>query len=420
MVKRRRQHHAGVKMVIVTAGVAICLSSCGGGDTKSSGVDPIEWYRDLSGDSKNDLKDKAAANSKNLEQGGKVPYPNLASVPKVPDNAITKADRDRMAQSLIADRTNAQYTDEQLRAGQNLQALSPPPAQVSVTPSPKLAAASATTTVPPAVAVPTAATKPPPPASAPAVAAAPPPAPAAAPKVAAAPTEPVKQEPLPPAAPTPKGQQLAAIPSAAVPATDKTADAAPPPDQAPKKSDAKKKQLKRGSEQPPQESSLQSPTIAAMPKGEAAQEPPPPADTPPGPKRTARSSRTEEIAAATPSHDDLEAGKSQRSGGQTVEIKFTPGPSRNRILEAERNRLAQVAKLVERNNNARVRIVGYAGAPPQGDKAQREFESFNAALDNAKAVGIELAKLGVPPSRIDIETKASAGSADRAEISVEY
>lgn len=395
MVKRRRQHHAGVKILILMAGAAICLSGCG--DSKSSGADPIEWYRDLNGDSRNDLKDKAAANSKNLEQGGKMPYPNLASVPKEPDNAITKVDRNKMAQSLIADRTNAQYTDEQLRAGQNMQAVAAPLPEVPM-PPPNAAAASATTQTPAVTQV----------------------APTAAPKVAAAPAQPVKQEPLPPAAPAPRGQQMAAIPSAAQPTGDKTTDDAAPPDQAPKKSDAKKKQVKRGSEPPPQESSLQSPTITAMPKGEEAQEPPPPPPvaTPSGSNGTARSSHTDEVAAATPSHRDVDAAK--RSGGQTVEIKFTPGPSRGRILDAEHNRLVQVARLVERNNNARVRIVGYAGAPAQGDKTQREFQSFNAALDNAKAVGIELAKLGVPPSRIDIETKANASSADRAEIFVEY
>jgi hypothetical protein len=408
MVKRRRQHDAGVKMVLLIAGAAICLSGCG--DSKSSGVDPIEWYRDLNGDSKNDLKDKAAANSKNLEQGGKVPYPNLASVPKEPDNAITKIDRDKMAQSLISDRANAQYTDEQLRAGQNLQAVAAPPPEVTVAPSPNTATASAT--APPAAAQ-VASAKQPSAAAAPAVAVAPPPAPSAMPKVAAAPAQPVKQQPLPPVAPTPKAQQMAAIPSAAEPT-----DTAPSP---PKKGDAKKKEVKRGSEQPPEESSLRSPTISAMPKGEEAQEPPPsPVDTPSGPKRTVRSSHAEEVAAATPSRGDVDPGKSQRSGGQTVEIKFTPGPSRGQILEGERNRLVQVARLVERNNNARVRIVGYAGAPAQGDRAQREFQSFNAALDNAKAVGIELAKLGVPPSRIDIETKANASSADRAEIFVQY
>lgn len=405
MVKRRRQYHAGVKIVLLMAGTAICLSGCG--DSKSSGVDPIEWYRDLNGDSKNDLKDKAAANSKNLEQGGKVPYPNLASVPKEPDNAITKIDRDKMARSLIADRANAQYTDEQLRAGQNMQAVVAPPAEVTVTASPNAAAASTT------AAAQTAALKQPSAAAAPAVAVASPPAPSATPKVAAAPTQPVKQEPLPPAAPTPRGQQMAAIPSAAEPT-----DTAPSP---PKKGDNKKKDVKRGSEQPPEESSLRSPTISAMPKGEEAKEPPPPpVDTPSGAKRTARSSHAEEVAAATPSHGDVDARKSQRSGGQTVEIKFTSGPSRGHILEGEHNRLVQVARLVERNNNARVRIVGYAGAPAQGDREQREFQSFNAALDNAKAVGVELAKLGVPPSRIDIETKANASSADRAEIFVQY
>ena len=76
-------------------------------------------------------------------------------------------------------------------------------------------------------------------------------------------------------------------------------------------------------------------------------------------------------------------------------------------------------KLAERNH-ARVRVVGYGGAPAAGDLAQREFQSFNAALDNAKAVGIELAKLGVPPSRIDIETVANVNSSDRAEVFVEY
>ncbi len=417
MVKRWRQHHAGVKMMLLMAAAAICLSGCG--DLKSSGVDPIEWYRDLNGNSKNDLKDKAAANSKNLEQGGKVPYPNLASVPKEPDNAITKIDRDKMAQSLIADRTHAQYTDEQLRAGQNMQAVVVPPPDVTVTPSSNTAAASAT--APPAAAAPTAAPKPPSAATARAVAVASPAAPSATPRVAAAPAQPVKQEPLPPAAPTPKGQQMAAIPSAAGPSAERIADTAPPPDRAPKKGDAKKKEVRRGSEPAPEKSSLRSPTISAMPKGEEAQEPPPsPVDTASGPKRTARASHAEEVAAATPSHGDVDAGKSQRSGGQTVEIKFTPGASRGHIPEGERNRLIQVAKLLERNNNARVRIVGYAGAPAQGDRAQREFQSFNAALDNAKAVGIELAKLGVPPSRIDIETKANAGSADRAEIFVQY
>jgi len=364
------------------AGTAVCLSSCGGG-TKSSGIDPIEWYRDISGDSRNDLNDKAAANSKNLEQGSKVPFPNLASVPKEPDNAVTKADRDKMAQSLIADRVNAQYTDEQLRAGQNMQAVTPPPPEVSMTPSPNAATAPAT-----------AAGTPPP-------------------NAAAAPGQAVTQE-RPSTAPAPKGRQTA-IPSAPAPATGKTADAARPPAQARKQADARKKPVRRGSEQPPDESSLRPPAIGAMPEGAQAQEPPPRPVV-----GAARPSHSEEVAAAAPYRGDLEPGKSRRSVGQAIDIKLAPAASRDRIPEAQRNRLVEVARLVAENDNARVRIVGYSGASSQGDKAQRDYESFNAALNNAKAVGIELARLGVPPGRIDVETKASAGSADRAEIFVEH
>lgn len=92
-------------------------------------VNPVAWYRDLTGASKNDALDKNAPNGKNLEAGGKQPYPNLASVPAAPGNATSQLDRDALQKSLVADRTNAQYTDEQLRAGL------PPPIPVPPPPS---------------------------------------------------------------------------------------------------------------------------------------------------------------------------------------------------------------------------------------------------------------------------------------------
>ena len=308
MVKGR-QYRAGVTAAMLIAAAAIGLAGCG--DTKSSGMDPIEWYRDLSGNSINDPKDQAA-NSKNVAQGSKEPYPNLASVPKLPENAITKADREKMAQSLVADRQNAQYTDEQLRAGQNLQAIAPPEPEPAM-PEPKLASA---------------------PAVAPKVAAAPTPAPVTTPKVAAAPVTPVKQETLPaPTAKTaqtaapapapaqaPKVQQMAAVtPSAAPtpPAKRAAATVSPPAekkkkDQAKSKDDARKKQqAKRGSEAPPNESSLRPPTIGALPEGEESRAAPPqPANTPNAPKQTARREPSEEVAAAAPSRSDVETSKS--------------------------------------------------------------------------------------------------------------
>lgn len=419
MVKTRRQNRTGVKIAMLMAVAAIGLTAC---DTvKSSGVDPIDWYRDLSGDSKNDVQDKAA-NSKNLKEGSKEPYPNLASVPKQPDNVITKADRERLARALLADRQNAQYTDQQLRAGQNLQAVAPPAPEAPASARPKVAAAPAPATVP-AAASPSAAA----PAPTQQTAGVRPAAPRTE-KMAAVPVPPpVKQEALPPpnqtaaanpppapasakAAAQPPAQQVAMAPI--VDEKDRAQEQATKPkteqrkqQQAtkPKTEERKKQQqVKRGSEPPPEESALRPPSVGAMPIGEEAHSAPPP---------------PEEVAAATPPRSDVDGAKGGGTG-RAIQIDFAPGPFKARILPADQNRLAQVAKVAQRDN-ARIRIVGYGGASGRGDSAEREFQSFNAALDNAKAVGIALAKLGVPANRIDIETKANVDSPDRAEIFVE-
>ncbi|HXQ50172.1 MAG TPA: OmpA family protein [Stellaceae bacterium] len=91
-------------------------------------VNPVSWYRDLSGASKNDKLDTDQRNQQNFESGGKGPYPNLADVPNAPDRAISRIDRDALQKSLAADRSNARYTDEQLRAGTAAPgAVAPPP-----------------------------------------------------------------------------------------------------------------------------------------------------------------------------------------------------------------------------------------------------------------------------------------------------
>lgn len=368
---------------------AVGLSGCG--SSKSAGVDPIQWYRDQSGTSVNDPKDKAA-NAANLAEGGKEPYPNLASVPNVPDTAITKADRKKMTQSLIADRQNAQYTDEQLRAGQDMNASVPPPVVAAVPP----AAA-------PAAAPQVAAAAPPPPMSA---RREPPPArPVAAPRGA------VHEETLPTAAPAPPPSVAQPAPPPAAPKADKNKG------QAKKKDQSKDKQArKRGTEAPPPELSLRPPSIENLPQGEQAQAaPPPPAGSP-----AARRNHPEEVAAAVaPARGDDEASRPQAVTGPVAEIKFAPPPFRARILPAGRKRLAEVARMAQQQN-VRIRVVGYGTAPSNADRQRREFQSFNAALDNAKAVGIELAKLGVPSDRIDIETSTDVNAADHAEVFVEY
>jgi outer membrane protein OmpA-like peptidoglycan-associated protein len=384
MIKRRRRGRFGVQLAMALAVAAIGLSGCS--SMKSDGVDPIEWYRDLSGNSANDAKDQAA-NAENLKAGSKEPYPNLATVPALPSNAISKAERDRMVKSLIADRQNAQYTDQQLRAGQNMSAI-PPPATVPV-----LAAAPVAAPVMPATRAQQGTPG----------------------KMVAVPRAPVRQETLPaPAAMPMAGTDRAVADRTPAPA-DKVAD------KKKKSEDARKKQAKnrRGAETPPAESSLKSPTLGVMPAGEQAQAPPPePAGAPRSARRRAPS---EELAAAAPSRSDADA-LAPEGGGVTVkagQINFTPGPFRARIMPADQKQLAGVAQMVMRNNG-RVRVVGHGGAAAQGDLAQREFQSFNAALDNAKAVALALTKLGVPASRIDVETEANVNSPDRADIFVEY
>ncbi len=298
----------------------------------------------------------------------------------------------------MADRQNAQYTDQQLRSGQNLQAVAPPLPETPAAPTPKVAAA---------------------PTSAPAPAATPAQKTSAArpvtertQKMPAVPIAPVKQEVLPPPLQTAAAKPVPA-PAAAVPSR-----AAVPPSSAPapqvamapivnekdraqnqatkSKPDEQKKpqhaQVKRGAEPPPAELALRPPAIGGMPAGEEARAAPPP---------------PEEVAAATPPHSDVDGTRSVGTG-RAIEINFAHGPFKARILPADRNRLVDVAKLARRNN-ARVRVIGYGGASGHGDSAEREFQSFNAALDNAKAVGIELAKLGVPaePHRHRDESESS-------------
>jgi hypothetical protein len=161
--------------------IAFAVAALGG----CSALNPINWYRDLSGASKNDALGSDQRNQKNLEAGSAQPYPNLGEVPDAPDRATGALDRDALQKSLVADRANARYTDEQLRAGTQ--------STVLVAPPPPATPASATPTAPKA-ASPSAAS----PSPAPAARQASPPAGPAAPQQAAARQASPPAEPLPP------------------------------------------------------------------------------------------------------------------------------------------------------------------------------------------------------------------------------
>jgi outer membrane protein OmpA-like peptidoglycan-associated protein len=112
---------------MIVAGFAWTLAGC---SSVPDALNPINWYRDVMGlSADDDLGDND--NDQNLKEGSKEPYPNLASVPAPPDTALSSIDRDKLVDSLVADRNNAKYSAEDLRAGRTGVAIPPPAAAVA-------------------------------------------------------------------------------------------------------------------------------------------------------------------------------------------------------------------------------------------------------------------------------------------------
>src|SRR5579883_3514522 len=197
LVGRHSVWHAAA-MLAVSVGL--------GGCSVPNWANPVAWYRDAAGLSKDDPKPDAR-NTKNLSAGSDEPYPNLGSVPPPPTNALSSADRERLRNSLAADRSNAKYLDS------NDQYVATPPKAV---PSPPLNAPEPQTTAAvQAAPVPA----PPSPGSAPATEAPPQESPLVSPSVRSVPQGETPRPPPPPPAgvPTRAPTQQAQRPAAAAP-----------------------------------------------------------------------------------------------------------------------------------------------------------------------------------------------------------
>ena len=130
---------------VIVAGFAWVLAGC---SSVPDALNPINWYRDVMGlSADDDLGDND--NDQNLKEGSKEPYPNLASVPAPPDTALSSIDRDKLVDSLVADRNNAKYSAEDLRAGRTGVAI-PPPAAAAPPAATPTSVAVATPAPPPA------------------------------------------------------------------------------------------------------------------------------------------------------------------------------------------------------------------------------------------------------------------------------
>ncbi|MGH7064535.1 MAG: OmpA family protein [Stellaceae bacterium] len=397
---------------------------------------PVDTWRDMTGASKDDPDPTTTPNTKNLAAGEAAPSPNLATVPEPPTQALTTAQRDKLAQSLIADRTNAKYTDEKLRAGFSVATTAPPPPPPPAPPTADTGKAASGAAAPPAEG---AKGNPAPPAAA-AAGGKEQPAPAAAPPGAAAkvastngkPASPAaaaaslggKQKPEPATGSPKAGTKVASAEGKTAPSTTGLRKAGEPPEPGPMESGLQSPQI--GSLPPPEmpepappppallgksagsPARLPSaPAPAPMPAGLGAtayQPPPPPPSLPPP---AASEPQTAALAGAKPPRPvpvDTAVGQIAFAGNSAT------------LTDADKPVIEQIVARY-RKDPTKVRVVGYAGGGTANLDSD-QLASFHAALGRAHAVAAALTKAGIPSNRIIVEAApagADSGQA-RAEI----
>jgi outer membrane protein OmpA-like peptidoglycan-associated protein len=397
---------------------------------------PVDTWRDLTGVSRNDPDPDTTPNTKNLAAGGASDYPNLATVPPPPVRALTAAEREKLTQSLIADRTNARHTDEQLRAGFSSVAAAPPPPPGEPGAQPEQATVASPPSPTPVPSAPVAAPH------------------AESARNGAAAEKPAKLLPSLPAEPVSastatgvgSAEEKSALPGAGAPRTARAGGKTPAePGQG----------LRKQGEPPepaPMESSLEVPQARATPAPEQIQPAPPPPQLPPTPKVAATPTlmpgglaaggalapmplpeaknsagyepppSAPELPPAPPTRTAAAApGKGgakppARVGTPVAEIKF--GTDSTTLTDKDRQTLETVVPAYQQNPG-KVRIVGYAGA---GSGAVEQLDSYRTALDRAQAVASALTKEGIPSDKIQVEAAPQSENSgeSRAEVLLEH
>ena len=401
---------------------------------------PVDTWRDLTGASRNDPDPDTTPNTQNLAAGEAADYPNLATVPPPPTRAMTVAERDKLARSLIADRANARYSAEQLRAGFPGLAAAPPPSAGSAT-TPENVQPSTIAASPGSAAGPSSATEqilaPPVPKAAASFAAAAPGRTASSPATAA-----------PAALVAPTIERIGALPSAAAPAEGQSV----PSETGGKKLAGPGQGLRKQGEAPepgPMESSLEIPQARATPQPEQILPTPAPPQLPPTPRVEARAlpggfaaggalapiaapevqnSAAFEPPPAPPELSRLPPARSAAADAGKVsskspapidtpvaEIKF--GADATSLTDGDKKTLETVVPLF-REKPGKVRIVGYAAA---GSGAVEQLNSYRTALNRAHLVATALTQAGIPSDKIQVEAApAGANSGEgRAEVLLE-
>src|ERR1700720_1706739 len=345
--------------------LAIGLAGCG----------PVESYRSMMGVSRNDPDPETAPFTQNLAAGETMAYPNLATVPPPPTRATTTAERQKLTQSLIAERTETQS-----EATKGLPA-APPTTKPAGSPATKPTAGTGT-------------------------------------QVATAPTAPAAANPPPPAAANPAPATAAA---STTPEASKTANATPELGHHPAKQPA---------EPPPRESSLQMPQVSAVPEPEKTRPPLPPPNLPAPPPLVAAPVRPPPeaivagipapppavpVIADVPQPTTLKPQAPRRVATLVAALELSGMPPR--IDGDGRAQIQRVAALYNEEPRP-VRVVAYAAAAAPGAPGGEPLAGYHAALERAQAVAAALRAAGIPADKVQAEAAPASGasSTDRVDI----
>ena len=364
--------HAG----LVLAGLVLAIGLVG--------CSPIQEYRSLAGVARNDPDPETAPFTQNLAAGEALAYPNLATVPPPPTRATTTAERLKLTQSLIAERTETQSD-----ATKGLPAAPPsagkPVGSPAAKPTVETGAQAATTPAAPAAA-------------------------SSVPPVAATPAAPDTANSAP---------QTEAASTAS--ATSKTANAMPELGHRPTKQPA---------EPPPRESSLQMPQVSAVPEPEKPRPPLPPPNLPASPPLAAApvSPPPETIVAGIPAPAPAVPVIADVPRPTTVKPQ-APRPIATLVAALElpgtppridgdgRAQIQRVAALYNEQPRP-VRVVAYAAAAAPGAPGGEPLAGYHAALERAQAVAVALRAAGIPADKVQAEASpvGGVGPIDRVDI----
>jgi hypothetical protein len=336
--------------------------------TALAGCSPIESYRSFTGVSRNDPDPATALFAQNLAAGEAMEYPNLATVPPPPTRAITTAERQKLTETLVANRTETEAS---------VTAVPPPPSGVLA--SGALASGAPAGGAPAVAAVVSAKPRDLAPCKTPIAAssnsAAPPPrAPESHQRKRGDPPEPQPQES------SLQMPEVRGVPDPEMPCASLPPPSIPPPPS-----------LAAAPVVPPAE------TVAA---GMPAPPPPVPviADVPPPPN---------------PGKPPLPKRPTAVTPVAAIDLPGTPP----RIEGEARGQIERVAALYNAEPRT-VRVVAYAAPGAPGSPGGEPLAGYHAALERAQAVAAALRAAGIPADKVQAEAApaSGAGPVDRVEI----